>query len=131
MEIGVSGPIFTHKSIECSMGYRYPYFKRWEKNVAAILHIYGYIAIFLLFRDFQDTESESCEIEIGISQPIFTNKIYTKGSMGQWYPYYTKWEKFVVILHIYGARAIFYFFMFTMTLSWSSYEKFKLMYLYQ
>ena len=34
--------------------------------------------------------------------------------MGQWYSHYTKWEKdSVVIRHISGDRAIFYYFMMT------------------
>ena len=40
----------------------------------SILHIHGARAIFLLFCDHQDTESESCEIDMSISQPIFTHK---------------------------------------------------------
>ena len=72
----------------------------------AIIHIYGARVIFLLLYDNQDTESESQEIEIDISGPIFTHK-NTKGSMGQWYPYSTILEQNIVaIIHIYGARAI-------------------------
>ena len=40
----------------------------------AILQIYGARAIFLLFYDHQDTESESCETEMRIYQKIFTHK---------------------------------------------------------
>ena len=46
----------------------------------AIIHIYRARDIFLLFYDNHDTESESCEIEIGVSGPIFTHK-NIKGSM--------------------------------------------------
>ena len=64
------------------MGKLYPYSTKWKKNIVVILHIYGAIAIFILFCDRQDTESESCEIEMSISQPMFTYK-NIKGSMGQ------------------------------------------------
>ena len=58
------------------MGQQYPYFKRLEQNIVVIIHIYGDRAIFVLFCDQQDTESESYEIEISTSQPIFAhNKI--------------------------------------------------------
>ena len=44
---------------------------------------------------------------MSISQLLFTHKNIPKGSMGQLYPHSTKWEKYiVVILHIYGAKAI-------------------------
>ena len=82
------------------------------------IHIYGARAIFLLFCVHQDTGSESCEIEMRISQPIFTHKKNTKGSMGQQYPYSTRLEKnIVVIFHIYGALAIF---VVNTKLSWSN-----------
>ena len=55
----------------------------------AILHIYGPRAIFLLFYDNHDTESESWEIENDASGPIFTNK-NTIGSVRQRYPYSTR-----------------------------------------
>ena len=57
---------------------RYLYSTRWEKNVVAIIHIYGARSIFLLFYDNQATESESCEIEMIISQPISTQTIYQR-----------------------------------------------------
>ena len=47
-------------------------------NIVVILHIYGTIAIFLLFCDHQDTESESCEIYISIYQSISTHKKYQR-----------------------------------------------------
>ena len=43
-----------------------------------IIHIYGAIAIFLLFYDDQDTLSTKCEIQMTISQIIFTNKNISK-----------------------------------------------------
>ena len=42
------------------------------------LHNYGARAIFLLFCDHTYTESESQEIEMSISQPIFTHKNISK-----------------------------------------------------
>ena len=39
-----------------------------------IIHIHGALAIFVLFCDHQDTESESQEIKIGVSGPISTHK---------------------------------------------------------
>ena len=42
-----------------------------------IIYIAGAKYIFLLFSDYQDTESESCEIEVSISQPISTYKNIT------------------------------------------------------
>ena len=44
----------------------------------AILHIYGARSIFLLFHDHQDTKYEACEIEMSISQPIYTHKNISK-----------------------------------------------------
>ena len=43
-----------------------------------ILHIYGAIAIFLLFYDDRDTLSTECEICMTIPQLIFTNKNISK-----------------------------------------------------
>ena len=46
-------------------------------------------------------------MEIGVAGPIFTQK-NIGGFMGQRYPYPTRWEKIIlVIIHIYGALAIF------------------------
>ena len=48
--------------------------------------------------------------------------------MVQQYPYSTILEgNIAVVLHIYGARDIFYYFLFTRTLSWSN-EKSKIVY---
>ena len=43
-----------------------------------IFHIYGAIAIFLLFYDHKDTLFTECELEMTISQLIFTNKNISK-----------------------------------------------------
>ena len=50
-----------------------------------------------------------------ISTNIYPYK-YIKDSIGQWYPYTTKWEKNVVTIHIYVDRTIFYYFMMTLWL---------------
>ena len=72
-----------------------------------IIHIYGARSFSLLFCDHQDTESESCEMEMSIPQPIFTHKII-KGYMGQRFLYSTRWVKIIVVfLHVYGPLAIF------------------------
>ena len=41
------------------MGKWYLHSTRWVKNIVTIIHIHGVRAIFLLFCDHQDTESES------------------------------------------------------------------------
>ena len=71
------------------MGQQYPYSTRWVKIIVVVIHIYGGRAIFQLFCDNQDTESNSCEMEIGVSGPIFTHK-NIKVLIGQWYPYSTR-----------------------------------------
>ena len=48
------------------------------RKMVAILHIYGAIAILLLFCDHQDTESESCKMEIGVAGTISTWKKISK-----------------------------------------------------
>ena len=44
------------------------------ENIVENIHTYGGTAIFLLFCDHQDTESESNEIDMSIPQDIFTRK---------------------------------------------------------
>ena len=83
MEIGVAGPIFTHKNISkalrdndintahnerqilCqllhnkgSMGQKFPYSITRVKNIVTNLHIYGPRAVLLLFCNNQNTKSE-------------------------------------------------------------------------
>ena len=70
MEIGIAGPILT----KVLVGEKYPYFTRWEKNIAVILHIYGARDIVLLFCVFKYTAPESYKIEIGVSGTIFNQK---------------------------------------------------------
>ena len=63
----------------------------------------------------QYTESESCEMEIGVSGPIFTHKII-KGSMGQGYPSSTRrYQNIVVILHFLELEPFPYYSVFTKT----------------
>ena len=42
--------------------------------ILVVLHIYGARAIFLLFCDHQETESETREMNIGAAGPMFTKK---------------------------------------------------------
>ena len=58
------------------MGEQYPYYTRREKNIVVVLHIYGTLAIFLLFCDHQDTEYESREMKNGVSGPKLSRKKY-------------------------------------------------------
>ena len=67
-----------------------------------VIHIYGVRSIFLLIYDYQDTESESTNIN--------TEK-NIRDSMEQRCPYFTIWVKnIVVFIHIYGSRVIFVLF---------------------
>ena len=56
----------------------YPKSTRWEKTIV------GAFVFFLLFCNYQDTESESQDMEIGIAGPILTQK-NINGFMGQCY----------------------------------------------
>ena len=91
----------------------------------AIIHIDGARAIFLLLRDHQDTKPELCEIDIRISQPIFTHKKYKIRYGKTIYIIYNTEENIVAILHIYGDRSIFYYSVITKTLNLSN-KKWKL-----
>ena len=51
IEIGVVGPISTHKIFKCLMVKLYPYSTIWEQNIVVFLHIYVVRANFLLFCD--------------------------------------------------------------------------------
>ena len=56
-------------------------------------------------------------MEIGVYGPTSAH-INIKGSMGQKYPYSTRWEQNIVAIpHIYGARAISYYFVIAKTLN--------------
>ena len=67
------------------------------EKIVVVLQIYGARANFLLFCNHQETESDLRETEIGVSEPIFTQK-NIKGSMGQQYTYSTRWEKNIVVV---------------------------------
>ena len=60
------------------MGQQYLYHKIWVTNIVIIILIYVALAMFLLFCDHQNTESESLDIEIGVATPIFTHKVYQR-----------------------------------------------------
>ena len=49
MVIGVAGPISTEKNMKVSMGKQYPYQRIGQKNIVAIILIYGARAIFDYF----------------------------------------------------------------------------------
>ena len=107
--MSISQPIFTKKKINGYMEQRYTHSTRWEKNIVVFLYVYCALAIFLLFWNYQDTESESQEMVMVRAGTILTQ--IKKGAIGQLYSYYTRWvSTIVVILHIYGPRAIFILF---------------------
>ena len=90
------------------------------KNILAILYIHRSRDISLLFCNNQDTESEEQEMEIGVAGPIITQK-NIKGSMEQRYPYPTRRKKNIVaIVHIHGARTIYFYCMINNTLIMSN-----------
>ena len=82
-EDGVSGLISKHKNTKASTRELHPYSTIWEHNIVVILHIYRARDNSLLFCVLQDTESVSCEIELSISQPIFTHKKISKDLSGK------------------------------------------------
>ena len=45
---------------------------RMGENIVEVLHIIGSSAVLMVFCDHQDTESESCEIEMSTYELIFT-----------------------------------------------------------
>ena len=111
IEIGVAWKIFINQNIKGSVRQWYPYSTRLDKDIVSIILIYGDRAIFLIFYDNTDTESKSSETEMSISKPIFTQKIYIKGSLAQGYPYSTsREENIVVVLRFHGLLAVLYYF---------------------
>ena len=56
------------------MGQWYTYSKSPEICIALVIQLYGVSAIFLIFYDHQDSESEPQEMEIGVVGPISTQK---------------------------------------------------------
>ena len=76
--LNISTNIHPLKIIKGSMGQLYPCSTIWDKDIVAILNIYGSRAIFLLFCDHQDNESESQDIELGVSGTRFNHKKYQR-----------------------------------------------------
>ena len=91
------------------------------------IYIYGARAIFLLFCDHQDTESEQREKEIGFAQPILTKKEPSKALMENNIHTLQYGRIILAIIHIHEARAIFYYFVITKTFN-LSHKKWKLVY---
>ena len=56
----------------------YVYSIKGVKNIEVIIHIYGALAILILFWDHQDTESESWDIKIGVAGTLLTQKKTSK-----------------------------------------------------
>ena len=73
--MSISQPIFTHKNISKALWDNDIHTLQDERKIVVVLHIYGVLAISLLFCVHQDTELEYLEMEIGVSQSIFTQKI--------------------------------------------------------
>ena len=87
------------------MGQWYPYHTAWEKNIVEIIHVYGARAC-----DHQDTEPESCDVEINIYKPMINHERYqiiygTTISL-----IYNMGANIVAVLHIYGALENFLLF---------------------
>ena len=59
MESGVVEPILTQKKYQSLYGTIIPILYKVDEKFVANIHIYGDRAIFLLFCNHQDTESES------------------------------------------------------------------------
>ena len=77
MDTGVAGPIITLTNISNFIWDYNIHTKKMGGKYCGNFHIYGTIAIFLLFCDYQDTGYVSQETEIGVSAPIFIKKIPT------------------------------------------------------
>ena len=75
------------------------------------IHIYGARFSLILFCDNQDTESESCEIEMSNYQPIFTHEKTSKVLSDKNNHTLQDVETIVVILHVYGALVVFLIFL--------------------
>ena len=75
MEMGVDGPVIVETKLSKGyMGKLYPNYTRWLKKLVVVLHIHGPRAIFILFCNYHDTESESCEMKISVDKPISNHK---------------------------------------------------------
>ena len=75
-----------------------------------ILYIDEDRAILLLFYDDKDTVSTQCEIEISISQLIFTHKNIPKNIWDNNIHTLQNGRNIVITLHIYGDISIFLLF---------------------
>ena len=80
------------------------------ENTVVIIRIYGAKAILLLFYDDQETEKEKWEIQMSTSKLILTHEIYQRLHLTMISILYWMVENTVVIIRIYGARAIFLLF---------------------
>ena len=75
-----------------------------------VIPVCGALTIFQIFFNYQDTESESREIESGVAGPILTRGGGNQCLYGTTTSIlYNMGVKNVVIIHIYGDRAIPYF----------------------
>ena len=78
-------------------------------NILVFIHIYGARAIFYYFvitKKLNPSHKKWKYVKLYKYAPI-----NIKGSMGQLYPYFTRWEKNIVtIIHIYRAGAFFFLF---------------------
>ena len=64
MEIFVAVPTLIQKNIKASTRQRYMYSKIWAKNIVVLIFIYEANALFLLFCNIQDTESELNSLDL-------------------------------------------------------------------
>ena len=96
----------------------------------AMVHIYGARAISLIFSNHQDAQSESQEMEMSTSQPIFTHKKISKALWDNGIHTLQYWRNIVVIVNIYGASAILVLFYISKILNLNN-DKWKLVYLDQ
>ena len=65
--------IFTHKNIPKALWDNDIHTIIVRENIVVIIHIYGDKAIFLLFYDDQDTDSQYLERHKSVSQLIWTH----------------------------------------------------------
>ena len=76
------------------------------RNIIVIIHTFGAISIFYYFIITQRINMSNEEL-IFVWRKQYSSRKALKCSVGQQYPYSTRWEQNIVsILHIYGARAI-------------------------
>ena len=74
MEISVAGQILTKKNHQRTYRTTIPIPQKMIEKYCDNNQFFGTRAISLLFCVHQDTESEKCEININISEPITTKK---------------------------------------------------------